>query len=224
MEKLNIAIDGPAGAGKSTVARKVAVELGLTYIDTGAMYRALTWKALEQGIDLNDEVSVGKLAYSTKIRLIRSLEGSLRVECDGLDITDKIREPAVSGVVSTVAAYPAVRKRMVEMQLAMAARGGVIMDGRDIGTQVLPHAKFKFFLTASLAERARRRWLELVSLGFNPDLQELVAQISARDKQDENRETAPLTVAPDAAVIDTGGLSVDEVVNKIVGLVTGNSE
>ncbi len=224
MSTLNIAIDGPAGAGKSTVARKVAAELGLTYIDTGAMYRALTWKALKQGLDLGDELSLGNLAHSTKIRLIRASDGSLQVECDGLDITDKIREPAVSGAVSTLAAYPAVRKRMVELQQAMAARGGVIMDGRDIGTQVLPEAKFKFFLTASLAERARRRWLELVSLGFNPDLQELEAQITARDTQDENRETAPLIVAPDAAVIDTDGLSIEEVVDKIVGVVTGKSE
>jgi len=216
MKDLQIAIDGPAGAGKSTVAKLVAEKLGLLYVDTGAMYRALTWKAMQQGVALADEVELTRLACTTEIQLFQSDSGPLRVVCDSEDVTEEIRLPQVSGNVSRVASYPLVRKRMVELQQKIAAVGGVIMDGRDIGTHVLPAARYKFFLSASLEERAKRRWQELCNSGKAMDYEELRRQIAERDNQDENRETAPLAAAPDAVLIDTGGLSIPEVVNKIL--------
>lgn len=221
MNELQLAIDGPAGAGKSTVAKLVAGKLGLMYIDTGAMYRALTWKALKQGIELTDEAGLTELAYTTDIRLSHSPAGPQRVLCDNHDVTEEIRLPAISGTVSQVSSYPGVRQRMVELQQKIAAGSGVVMDGRDIGTHVLPGARYKFFLSASLAERARRRWLELQNAGKNIDYRELEAQISERDRQDENRAAAPLTVAPDAVFIDTGELSIEQVVDKILEVFHG---
>ncbi|HWJ03707.1 MAG TPA: (d)CMP kinase [Verrucomicrobiae bacterium] len=218
VRKINIAIDGPAGAGKSTVAKAVAAKLGLVYVDTGAMYRALTWKAIQQGIDLSDANKLTELAHATEIILTKLGSGEVVVTCDKQDVTALIRTPEVSGSVSQVAKHPGVRYRMVELQKMMAANGGVIMDGRDIGTHVLPQARYKFFLTASLAERARRRGLELQKSGFQVDLAQLEREIAARDLQDESRETAPLVVAPGAVVLNTDGLEIAEVVEKICEL------
>jgi CMP/dCMP kinase len=214
--KINIAIDGPAGAGKSTVAKIVANRLGLVYIDTGAMYRALTWKALAQKVDLLDEQRLTELAGCTEITLAQAPSGPIIVSCDDQDVSEEIRNQEVTGAVSTVASVAGVRRRMVELQQKMAAQGGVVMDGRDIGTHVLPNAEYKFFLTATLQQRARRRWLELKAKGQQIDLAVLEQQIAERDRLDSSRETAPLVAAADAIWIDTDTLSIEEVVEKIV--------
>jgi CMP/dCMP kinase len=214
--KINIAIDGPAGAGKSTVAKIVANRLGLVYIDTGAMYRALTWKALAQKVDLLDEQRLTELAGCTEITLALAPSGPIIVSCDDQDVSEEIRNQEVTGAVSTVASVAGVRRRMVELQQKMAAQGGVVMDGRDIGTHVLPNAEYKFFLTATLQQRARRRWLELKAKGQQIDLAVLEQQIAERDRLDSSRETAPLVAAADAIWIDTDTLSIEEVVEKIV--------
>jgi CMP/dCMP kinase len=214
--KINIAIDGPAGAGKSTVAKIVANRLGLVYIDTGAMYRALTWKALAQKVDLLDEQRLTELAGCTEITLALAPSGPIIVSCDDQDVSEEIRNQEVTGAVSTVASVAGVRRRMVELQQKMAAQGGVVMDGRDIGTHVLPNAEYKFFLTATLQQRARRRWLELKAKGQQIDLAVLEQQIAERDRLDSSRETAPLVAAADAIWIDTDTLSIEEVVEKII--------
>ncbi|MDA8442305.1 MAG: (d)CMP kinase [Peptococcaceae bacterium] len=220
MNRLNIAIDGPAGAGKSTVAKQIAVKLGLIYIDTGAMYRALTWKALQNKVSITDAAALTKLAAATEVVLSRALTGQLVVRCDGVDVSDAIRTPEVSSHVAELASCPGVRRRLVEMQQHMAAQGGVIMDGRDIGSTVLPNAAYKFFLTASLAERARRRWLELQASGYQIEYQDLEAEIATRDRQDSNRAVAPLQMAPDAICINSDGLNLEQVIDKILSYIS----
>lgn len=216
MRKVNVAIDGPAGAGKSSVAKIIAARLGLIYIDTGAMYRALTWKALQACLDFGDELSLNKLAAETKLELCQNADNQLKVICDGTDVTEIIRSPEVSAKVADVAGVSGVRKRMVRLQQQMAARGGVVMDGRDICSTVLPDAEFKFFLTASLEARAKRRWRELQNKGYNVELAELMRQISDRDHQDETREIAPMQVAAEAIVIDTDGMDLEQVVTEVL--------
>ena len=213
---LQVAIDGPAGAGKSTVAKAVAKRLGLFYLDTGAMYRAIAYKAIKQGIDLKSEEEVSRLAAETELVLDHS--ESRRVWCDGDDVTEAIRTPEVSRSVSIVAAYPKVREHLVALQRREAKRGGVVMDGRDIGTHVLPQADVKIFLTASPGERARRRWQELRVSGRDVSLEEVTSDMAKRDRLDSEREASPLQAAPDAKILDTTGLSVEEVVERIVGL------
>lgn len=210
-----IAIDGPAGAGKSTVARMLARRLGYLYIDTGSMYRAVAWKALQRGVSLEDAEQLISLAEQTEIRLVRDGD-ALRVYCDGQDVTDLIREPTVSQCVSQVAAVPGVRKRLVALQRKMASQGGVVMDGRDIGTYVLPDAPHKFYLTASLDQRTARRQKELLAKGFQVDFDRLRSEIAERDRQDKEREVAPLVQAKDAVLIDTTGLCPEQVVVKIL--------
>ncbi|MHB8124174.1 MAG: (d)CMP kinase [Desulfitobacteriaceae bacterium] len=212
---LQIAIDGPAGAGKSTVAKAVAQKLGIFYLDTGAMYRAIALKAMENEISINDEEEVSRLAERTELNLEHTEEK--RIWCDGLDYTDKIRSPEVSRVVSIIAAYPRVRKRLVFLQRREAELGGVVMDGRDIGSHVLPQADLKIFLTALPKERARRRWLELQAHGQNLTLEEVSFDMEKRDLRDTERAESPLEPGDDALILDTTGLNINEIVAKIVG-------
>lgn len=216
----NIAIDGPAGAGKSTVAKMVARELGFLYIDTGAMYRAVTLKALRDGIDLEDQAGISRLAATTSVNLSSGLDESLRVHLNGEDITEEIRSPEVSRSVSLVARVTAVRKRLVELQRAMALGGGVVMEGRDIGTVVLPDARVKIFLTASPVERARRRKEELAAKGYVVDQRQIEEEILERDRIDTSRKMDPLTPALDAEVIDCSAFPVEQVVKMIIARVS----
>ncbi|MFP7297823.1 (d)CMP kinase [Neobacillus niacini] len=216
--KISIAIDGPAAAGKSTVAKVVAEKLSYIYIDTGAMYRALTYKALANNIDLEDENSLLDTLLSTKLDLYPSPNGQL-VFLDGQEVTDAIRSSEVTNSVSMVAVHQKVREEMVRMQQSFAVNGGVVMDGRDIGTHVLPNAEVKVFLLASVEERAVRRHTENLQKGYPSDLEQLKEEIARRDKIDSEREFAPLKKADDAIEIDTTSLSIPEVVEKIMDLV-----
>ncbi|RBP02300.1 (d)CMP kinase [Rossellomorea aquimaris] len=218
MKKLRIAIDGPAAAGKSTVAKIVAGKLSYLYIDTGAMYRSLTYKALKLNIDLHDENGLKELLAQTKITLEPTDDGQI-VYVDGEDVTDEIRQAAVTNSVSHVAVHSQVREEMVNRQQQLAKQGAVVMDGRDIGTHVIPDAEIKVFLLASVDERAQRRHEENISKGFPSDLEQLKVEIARRDKIDSEREVAPLKKADDATEIDTTSLSIPEVVDQIMLLV-----
>jgi CMP/dCMP kinase len=213
--KINIAIDGPAGAGKSTVAKLVAEQLEFVYIDTGAMYRAITYKAIKNGVDLQKEQQLTDLLNVTKIELTTSA----KVYLDGEDVTELIRSQEVTNSVSFVASHSKIRFEMLDRQREMAVNGGTVMDGRDIGTAVLPDAEVKVFLIATVKERARRRYEENLAKGFPTDFEQLKQEISLRDKRDSERETAPLKKAEDAIEIDTTKLSINEVVTSILQLV-----
>ncbi|MDR6122559.1 cytidylate kinase [Bacillus sp. SLBN-46] len=217
-KKLSIAIDGPAAAGKSTVAKIVAEKLSYIYIDTGAMYRSLTYKAIVNHVNLEDEVSLLDTLLSTTIDLQPSEKGQL-VYLDNKDVTDEIRSAEVTNSVSYVAKHEQVRNEMVRRQQAFAVGGGVVMDGRDIGTHVLPNAEVKVFLLASVEERAVRRHNENMQKGYPSDLEQLKEEISRRDKIDSEREVAPLKKADDAIEIDTTSLTIPDVVEKIMTLV-----
>jgi pantoate ligase/cytidylate kinase len=208
-----VAIDGPAGAGKSTVTRALASRLGLIYLDTGAMYRALTWWVRQQGVDPADGVAVAPLLRDLDLRLLGGEGGTQQVVVNGHDVTAAIRSPEVTALVSTVAAHPCVREALTAQQRAMGARGGLVAEGRDIGTAVFPNAECKVFLTATVAERARRRAQDLQQQGFPvPPLAELEASIAERDRLDSSREVAPLRQAEDAVELVTDGLSIEEVI------------
>lgn len=217
MERLTIAIDGPAGAGKSTVARRVAQRLGYLYIDTGAMYRALTLAAQRRGVSPHDEDALAKLARVLTIAFAADGDGQ-RVLLDGEDVTDAIRAPDVTAEVSHVARHPMVREVMVEKQRELAKDGGIVMDGRDIGTHVLPNADVKIYLTASIDERALRRQREMEARGYRVDLETVKEEIARRDRLDSERAVAPLQKAADARLLDTTGLSVDDVVEEILAM------
>lgn len=217
MGTLRVAIDGPAGAGKSTVARRVAESLGLTYVDTGAMYRALTWAVLEAGVAPDDADGVCVLAARVGIRL----EPEGRVWADGREVSALIRTPRISGLTSALSAMPCVRARLTALQRDMARRGGVVMEGRDIGTVVMPEAEVKVFLTASLGARAERRRLELAGRGVETTLEALEREIGERDARDGSRDVAPMTRARDAVAVDTDGLGPEEVVGRILALCRG---
>ncbi len=214
MKNLVVAIDGPAGAGKSTVAQLAARALNYTYIDTGAMYRAVAWKTLQQHEPVTDELIV-RVVRDILVDL-RYTGGKTTVSVDGRDITGEIRTPEVSGIVSQVARLAPVREKMVDLQRKMAERGAVLMDGRDIASNVLPDADVKIYLTASIEERAKRRWKELCEKGYTIELEKLQADIAARDKADSEREISPLVQAEDAVLLDTTGMSIDEVVQAIL--------
>ena len=216
-KKISIAIDGPAAAGKSTVAKLVAEKLSYIYIDTGAMYRALTLKALTKDVNLENAMELYTLLTQTQIQLVPEKGGQF-VYLDGNDVTDKIRSQEVTNSVSIVSKHQSVREEMVSRQQRLAAGGGVVMDGRDIGTHVLPQAEVKVFLVASVEERAVRRHTENLEKGYPSDLQQLKEEIEKRDKLDSEREVAPLKKASDAVLIDTTALSIEQVVNRIVAL------
>lgn len=216
-KNLSIAIDGPAAAGKSTVAKNVAEELHLVYIDTGAMYRALTYKALNENVNVDEEKGLIDLLKKIDIQLQPSKDGQL-VFINGEDVTNNIRSSEVTNNVSAVAKHKDVREMMVRTQQQLAKSGGIVMDGRDIGTHVIPNAEVKVFLVASVEERAKRRHEENLTKGFPSDLERLREEIKARDKLDSEREVAPLKKAEDAIEIDTTSLSIDDVVTKILYL------
>jgi len=214
--KLVVAIDGPAGAGKSTVAKLVAQELHLVYIDTGAMYRAVAWKVLYQKKGVTT-AAIEEVAKDIDVRLYYE-GGRTRVFVDGKEVTDEIRTPEVSHIVSKVASLALVREKMVELQRKMAESGSVLMDGRDIGTNVLPNASVKIYLTASIEERAKRRAKELLEKGHAVSEADVEKEIAARDKADMEREISPFRQADDAVLLDTTGLSIKEVVSRILSL------
>ena len=216
MKKKVIAIDGPAGAGKSTVSKLAAAKLGYTYIDTGAMYRAVACKVLRENKGSSEE-SIIEVAKDIDVDLIYE-DGVTKVFVDGDEVTNEIRMPLVSHIVPKVAKVGFVREKLTELQRKMAARGGVIMDGRDIATHVLPNADVKIYLTASIEERARRRCEELKVKGYEAEFNVIAEEIAMRDKQDMERDIAPLVKAEDATLLDTSNMSIDEVVKAILKL------
>ncbi|MFB7140911.1 (d)CMP kinase [Gottfriedia sp. NPDC056225] len=217
-KKISIAIDGPAAAGKSTVAKIVSKKLGYVYIDTGAMYRALTFKAIQDNIDVNNEMDLSNLLSNITIKLV-PVEDTQKVFIDDVDVSEPIRTPEVTRNVSFVAKHSLVREKMVELQRQYAVNGGVVMDGRDIGTHVLVDAEVKIFMIASVDERAQRRHIENVKNGFESDLEQLKIEISTRDRIDSEREVSPLKKADDAISLDTTSKNIDDVVNDILTIV-----
>lgn len=216
-----IAIDGPAGAGKSTVALQVAQRLGLLHLDTGAFYRALTWQVLQLGISIQDEIAIAELAHQADIQLTRTDNTQVpqRIYINQQEVTRVIRGFEVTAIVPTIAAQPAVRQAIVQLQRYYGRQGGLVAEGRDIGTQVFPDAELKIFLTASVQERARRRQQELIQQGNgNIDLQTIEAAIRDRDHKDFTRTLSPLRQADDAIVLHTDNLNSEEVVEKIINL------
>jgi cytidylate kinase len=217
-----IAIDGPAAAGKSTIGELLAKRLGYLYLDTGAMYRAVTWVALEQGIDIADEQATTALAERVEINIAQPAVDDGRqytVYADGQDITWQIRRPEVDANVSPVSAYHGVRRALTEQQRRIGRRGRIVMMGRDIGTVVLPDADLKIYLEATVEERARRRYQEILERGEEADYEEILVSMRRRDKIDSERDAAPLRPADDAIIIDTTGLNIAEVLAKVEELI-----
>lgn len=215
MKTIQIAIDGPASSGKSTVAKIIAKEFGYTYLDTGAMYRAATYIALKHQLNEDNVEQLLGLLEQHPISFGRSEAGEQLVFVGDVDITHPIRENEVTNRVSTIAAIPVIREKLVALQQEIAQKGGIVMDGRDIGTVVLPQAELKVFLVASVDERAKRRYKENMAKGIETDLEKLKEEIAARDYKDSHRETSPLKQAEDAIYLDTTGLNIQEVVDKI---------
>ncbi|QIW17515.1 (d)CMP kinase [Bacillus thuringiensis] len=219
-KRISIAIDGPAAAGKSTVAKVVAKKLSYVYIDTGAMYRTITYAALERKVDIENEEKLMKVVKNVNIEFQQG-ENTQLVFLNGQDVSEVIRTPEVTNRVSIVAKHRLVREEMVRRQQELAEKGGVVMDGRDIGTHVLPDAEVKIFMLASVEERAERRHLENINKGFDSNLEQLKKEIAQRDKLDSEREVSPLKKADDALELDTTSLSIEEVVQKIMSIVSG---
>ena len=215
MKPLVIAIDGPAASGKSSTARLVARALGFLHIDSGAMYRAVTFKVLRSGVDPTDEAAVVDVARATKVALVQSPQG-IRVFLDDKDVTSEVRAPDVTRTVSSVSSYPGVREVMVRLQRSLAAKGGVVLEGRDIGTVVLPSADLKIFMIANVTERARRRKRDLASAGIEAEEDALVREIAERDHRDATRAASPMKKADDAVEVDTSNLTIEEQVDFIV--------
>ncbi len=221
MEKrLIIAIDGPAASGKSSTAQRLAQKLGYLYLDTGAMYRACALKARRLGLDLGDAAAVQAMLERLDIR-VQMTQDSNVILLDNEDVSQAIRDPEISRLASDISALPAVRYKLVELQRQMGAEGGVILDGRDIGTFVFPQAELKFYLTASPEVRAHRRWLELQQKGVAVGEDEVLKELKERDAQDSQRALAPLAIAPDAIRLDTSELSISEQVQALYALVRG---
>ena len=217
-KKIAIAIDGPAGAGKSSISKVVANELGYLYIDTGAMYRGVTWAVLDSHVNVNNQKDVESLLPSLDLTL-EPTANACKVFVKGRDVTDLIRQQQINENVSTIASYKGVREYLVERQQAMAAVGGVILDGRDIGSVVLPKAELKIYLTASVDARAKRRWLEVQGTSNEQSLEDIKKNVESRDEMDKNRDEAPLVCVEDAIVVDSSNMTFDETVEHILHLV-----
>lgn len=211
---INIAIDGPAGAGKSTVAKALSKKLGILYLDTGAMYRACALKALKEGVNCKDEPGVARLVENIDIS-VKYIDGAQRTYLDGEDVSSEIRKPEISMMASDISALKCVRNKMVEMQREIASSNDCVLDGRDIGTFVLPNADYKFYVTADSRERAKRRYLELKQKGEEVELDALQKEIELRDENDRNRDFAPLRQAEDSIFTDTTSMTAEEVVDFI---------
>ena len=217
-KKIAIAIDGPAGAGKSSISKVVANKLGYLYIDTGAMYRGVTWAVLDSHVDVNNQKEVEALLPSLDLTL-EPTASACKVYVKGQDVTDLIRQQQINENVSTIASYKGVREYLVERQQAMAAVGGVILDGRDIGSVVLPNAELKIYLTASVDARAKRRWLEVQGTSNEQPLEDIKKNVESRDEMDKNRDESPLVCVEDAIVVDSSNMTFDETVKYILHLV-----
>ena len=214
-KRLIVAIDGPSGAGKGTVARALAARLGYRHIDTGAMYRAVAWKALQEGIDLSDEAAVAALGE----RATFDLEAG-RIMIDGHDVRTAIRTPEIDKAATSVARHPAVRRTLVARQREFGSGGGVVMEGRDIGTVVFPYADVKIYLDASPEERARRRAADPAHASSKTSqLSDVATALAERDKNDSTRAVSPLAIAPDATVVDTTGIAVDDVIDRVMKII-----
>ena len=212
---INIALDGPAGAGKSTVAKEIAKKLDILYLDTGAMYRACALYAESLGVDCKDEIKVNEIIGGIELD-IKYIGGVQRTYLKGKDVSEEIRQPRISMMASDISKIKSVRIKMVDMQREIASKTDCVLDGRDIGTFVLPDAKYKFYITADVEERARRRYKELLQKGEKVNYEDLCEEIKLRDENDKNRDFAPLRKAPDSILLDTTEMSVEEVVNAIL--------
>jgi len=212
VRRIIVAIDGPSGAGKSTVSKLLAKALGYIYVDTGAMYRAIGWKAVKEGVTPKEGPELTALCERTEVTLRSDGDRGVRVYVDGADVTDEIRTPAMSMMASAISAQPSVRARLLELQRAMGRQGGVVLEGRDIGTVVFPDAQAKFYLDADVKERAKRRYDELLARGEDVDFDRTVEEVARRDYDDSHRDIAPLKRADDALLVDSTKMSVDEVV------------
>ena len=217
-KKIAIAIDGPAGAGKSSISKVVANELGYLYIDTGAMYRGVTWAVLDSHVDVKNQNDVEALLPTLDLTL-EPTASACKVFVKGQDVTDLIRQQQINENVSTIASYKGVREYLVERQQAMAAIGGVILDGRDIGSVVLPDAELKIYLTASVDARAKRRWLEVQGTSNEQPLEDIKKNVESRDEMDKNRDESPLVCVEDAIVVDSSNMTFEETVEHILHLV-----
>lgn len=213
-----VTVDGPAGSGKSTVGRLLAQKLSCVYLDTGALYRAMALKIRMAGLLPDERKAIAVLCGATKI-LLREREGATRILLDGADVTDCIRTPEISMLASTISALPEVREALLSVQRDAARDGGVVAEGRDMGTVVFPGADVKFFLTACVAERSRRRWQELCERGVEAGLDDVTRDVVIRDRQDSEREIAPLRPSDDSVLVDSTGKTIDEVVEEMHGTV-----
>ncbi|MBA7635949.1 Cytidylate kinase [subsurface metagenome] len=220
---LTIAIDGPAAVGKSTMGKLIARELGFLYIDTGAIYRAITWKVLKNNINLNDENIISNMVSNTCVTIekvnCKSLNDYYHIFVDGEDVTEEIRNPRIDQNVSQIARLPKIRKQLIYLQRKLTEKGDIVMEGRDIGSVILPQADIKFYFTASEEERIKRRYKELMNKGYSIDYEEVKKQIIQRDKIDSNRKYAPLIKAKDAILVDSTEKSIEEVKDKILKII-----
>jgi len=216
--KPTIAIDGPAGSGKTTIARLVAQRLGLTCVETGAMYRAAAWQARKLGLAADDAQALAAMTQRMDLSLDPLPDGRARVLLSGEDITADLRSPELEQLASRISTHAEVRRKLVELQKRMAAGGGVVMEGRDIQTVVLPDADVKIFLTASSEERARRRMKDLEAAGRPARFEDVLASVRDRDQRDQTRDASPLRAAPDAVIVDTDGMTIEQVVDRVVAL------
>jgi cytidylate kinase len=217
-KKYIIAIDGPSGAGKSTVSQKLADRLGYLYLDTGAMYRAVGLKCLRQKLDMDNPEELKTIVPDLKIELKKERD-KLKVLLDGEDVSEEIRRPEMGMAASRVSRHRVIREKLWELQRKLGEKGGVVAEGRDMGTVVFPHAEFKFFVTASAEERARRRFKELTAKGFDVNYDKILAEVKERDEQDSKRELAPLKSAEDAIIVDTTEMTLEQVVDKLLKII-----